>query len=93
MVQALEAEERLLHALMITFRPAGTVTLLSFSTLHTTRPPKKSTQHRHAHTHTRTQPDEDALRSAAGSGNDAEVTRLLGKGVNVNCRDGVSASF
>ena len=43
--------------------------------------------------HTHTQPDEDALRRAAESGNDAEVTRLLGEGVDVNCKDGVSASF
>ena len=45
------------------------------------------------HTHAHTQPDEDALISAAGRDNDAEVTRLLGKGVNVNCKDWVSASF
>jgi hypothetical protein len=75
---------------MITFRPAGTVTLLSFSTLHTTRPPKKAPS---IVMHTHTQPDEDALRSAAQSGNDAEVTRLLGKGVDVDCKEGVIASF
>ena len=43
--------------------------------------------------HTHTQPDEDALHSAAANGNDAEVTRLLGKGVNVNYKNSVSASF
>ena len=45
------------------------------------------------HTHAHKQPDEDALISAARSGNDAEVTRLLGKGVNINCKDWVSASL
>ena len=55
---------------------------------------KQSTQHRHAHSRrAHTQADEDALISAARSGNDAEVTRLLGKGVNVNYKNSVSASF